>query len=438
MIHMRLNFMKLTTALLLFGGVMLFAALDVRGETPPASVTNTSVGIYPCPIDADIWLLGGQSNMDGQDIVKKYPTKEDPRIVAFDMVNQWMTAKDPLHRLFEAAAPIHRKLCMQWMTRATTNSAEAEKMFEKHRNELRNNPRGVGLGIPFAQAVLQETGRPIGLIACAHGGTSMGQWDPALKDKGDDSLYGAMMNRVKMAGGGKKIKGLLWYQGESEAGSAGSITNFPKNFLNFIDCVRRDLDQPELPVIYVQIGRYVLHAPELGSGWEQIRELQRCVARERKNIYFTTAIDQTLFDKIHVSGSGQQCLGRRMAELALTYVYSKPDHGKQIDLESASVTNFGREIHLKFSGVSGKLQSLGRPGSFELRSDAPGSRDKPMIFRVDFDPEDPAALNLVVEKPVTGSIKLIYGPGIDPYMNLVDDKNMPVPAFGPVEVIAGK
>jgi hypothetical protein len=38
------------------------------------------------------------------------------------------------------------------------------------------------------------------------------------------------------------------------------------------------------------------------------------------------------------------------------------------------------------------------------------------------------------DRLLAGPVKLICGPGIDPYMNIVDDKDMPIPAFGPVEV----
>jgi sialate O-acetylesterase len=348
-----------------------------------------------------------------------------------------MVAKEPVTRIFEAKASVHHKYVMQWMSSSTSGTAEAQKLFESFRGDLRNNPRGVGPGVAFAQAVLKATGRPIGLIPCSHGGTGMGQWDPALKDQGDDSLYGAMMHRVQMVGGGKKIKGLLWYQGESEVGSPEAINGYEKNFLNFIDCLRRDLGQPELPVLYVQIGRWVRDDAKLGRGYEQIRELQRRISTQRKNIYFTTVIDQTLYDPIHVSGSGQQCLGRRLAELALTYVYNKPGHGKQIDLESITVSKANEAfpvIHLKFSGVSGHLQAASQPAQFELRDASPAYKEKPLVYRVDFDPKDPASLDLVLNAPLAGPVKLICGPGIAPFLNVVDDKGMPVPAFGPVDV----
>lgn len=94
-------------------------------------------------------------------------------------------------------------------TRNSATPEAAEQGFLHVRDATRKNPRGVGPGAAFAQAVLKETGRPIGLIPCAHGGSSMSAWDPALKHNGDDSLYGALLRRVEMIGGGKKIKGLL-------------------------------------------------------------------------------------------------------------------------------------------------------------------------------------------------------------------------------------
>ena len=61
--------------------------------------------------------------------------------------------------------------------------------------------KGAGPGVSFANEMFRLTGVPQGLICCAHGGTTMAQWDPKLKKDGDNSLYGAMLNRVKRNGG---------------------------------------------------------------------------------------------------------------------------------------------------------------------------------------------------------------------------------------------
>jgi len=310
-----------------FAGIIV-AAVAVKADVSPS---------HPCPIDADLWLLGGQSNMEGVDLVRNNETPEDPRIVMFDMTNAWVVAKEPVHRLYEAVAPVHRTLLMKRHTRNSATPEAAEQGFLQVQDAMRKTPRGVGPGVAFAQAVLKETGRPIGLIPCAHGGSSMSAWDPALKDKGDHSLYGALLRRVEMIGGGKKIRGILWYQGESDV-SPQFAPNYEKNMLALIDSLRRDLEQPDLPIIYVQIGRYV-RSPELAVGYETIREVQRRLIQLRPRLYFTTAIDQPLVDPIHLSAIAQQCLGRRLAALALTHVYQRPGFGRQIDLESIVKVN---------------------------------------------------------------------------------------------------
>jgi hypothetical protein len=59
-------------------------------------------------------------------------------------------------------------------------------------------------------------------VACAHGGTSLDQWDHRRRDEGLGSLYGAMLARIRQAGG--NLRGLLWYQGESEAMTDSAAT----------------------------------------------------------------------------------------------------------------------------------------------------------------------------------------------------------------------
>ena len=59
-----------------------------------------------------------------------------------------------------------------------------------------------------------------------------------------------------------------------------------------------------------------------------------------------------------------------------------------------------------------------------------------VLYRVDFDPTDPAAVLLGIYtafRPQDHD-KIIYGPGRDPYVNIVDERDMPVPAFGPLDL----
>lgn len=111
----------------------------------------------------DVWILGGQSNMQGCGLLKD-AASPDPRVRAFYMNDEWDMAVDPVHHLCDAIDPVHGGRMDGKRTKPATVT-------------------GVGPGIAFGLEMLRRTGVPQGLIACAHGGTSMSQWDPALKKK---------------------------------------------------------------------------------------------------------------------------------------------------------------------------------------------------------------------------------------------------------------
>jgi hypothetical protein len=67
----------------------------------------------------------------------------------------------------------------------------------------------------------------------------------------------------------------------------------------------------------------------------------------------------------------------------------------------------------------------------------------PVCVFADFDPEDPAGVipglfdnSQLLGKPhkLDEPVDLVYGPGTDPYVNIVDDKDIPIPGFGQLEV----
>lgn len=179
--------------------------LEVRiaGSDAVAAVNNILIG--------DLWVPAGQSNMQGVgDLIDVEPPNE--LVHNFDMADRWMVAEEPLHTLVSAADRVHWPL----------NDQKQPERYEgeKLRKYIAERKKGAGLGLPFAVEMVRRTGVPVGLLSCAHGGTSMDQWDPALKDKVGDSLYGSMLRRVLAAGG--KVKGVLWYQGESDANPAAA------------------------------------------------------------------------------------------------------------------------------------------------------------------------------------------------------------------------
>jgi len=256
-----------------------------------------------------------------------------------------------------------------------------------------------------------------------------------------------MLDRIKLAGG--TIKGILWSQGEGDASYEDKAAEYEKAMLNFIDTLRQDINNPGLPFLIVQTGRFsTAGSSQPGPTWEKVRDAQRRIAEQRKNVFVVGTIDLSLDDPIHLSCESHRRIGRRLAEIALTEVYHKTGHATAINIESIEYVDPNRitappcfpkplQFRIKFTGVNGQLTAGSRPTGFELRTGTT-TRDIPMLYRTDFDTEDPAAvllwMALPTAQPLEAGLSLIYGSGMDPYVNIVDQADMPLPAFGPIEM----
>jgi sialate O-acetylesterase len=371
---------------------------------------------------------------DNRPAIREAPSAQ---IYAFGMNDRWRLAREPLHWLPGSVDPVHNEAAREpgW----TPPPLPAPDAFTK----------GINAGMYFARAMLEGAGRPVGLVPCAHGGTSMDQWDPALRDEGGESLYGSMYRRVQAVGG--KVRGVVWYQGESDA-APGVAEAFTDKFIRFIEAVRRDFDDPDLPVYYVQIGRFAVVNPDLAPHWDTVRGAQLAIADEVDHVAVAPAIDLELDDLIHIGSFGQRQLGRRLARLALADLYATgletagpALHGPRPVEATRHETPYGEEIHVRFEGVNGELRTApaealpnGRVSGFSL-SGADGSpiagildqrihptrRDTVVLsVQFTFDPNAPAPEPLHVW----------YGRGLDPFCNLTDALDMGCPAFGNLPV----
>lgn len=176
-----------------------FASLPVLG--------NAATHPHPDGDDVDLWVAAGQSNMQGVALLPP-ATEPNPRIRVFDLTHQWVPAKAPTHRIYIATAPVFKRLVFQM------NPTLTEESWAKLQEDDRaGRSGGLGPDLPFAEVLARATGRRIGLIPCALGGTNLKQWSPELRDQGPDSLYGNMIDRIRKVGG--RIKGVIWYQGRT-------------------------------------------------------------------------------------------------------------------------------------------------------------------------------------------------------------------------------
>lgn len=365
----------------------------------------------------DLWILAGQSNMEGVgDLVDVQPP--DPRVNSFDQSDVWVNAKEPLHSLPDSVDRVH------WRKNAQGQLARLEG--EAAKQLAAGRKKGAGLGLPFAVEMVKRTGVPVGLLPCAHGGTSMNQWSPELRDKGGDSLYGSTYRRFKAVGG--KVTGILWYQGESDGGPKEAPL-FQEKFEKLVAAFRADFGQPDLPFYYVQIGRHVNAG--VAEPWNMVQEMQRKAEANMPRTGMVPAVDVDLDDRIHVSTGDQKLVGKRLAILAMRDLFPKvqaPKRGPR--LVSARLAD--GVLKVAFSDVNGKLVAAGRISGFSVHNNKGELLQQ--VFKARVDPSDGSVVLLSIDGKLPEGAVLHYGFGRNPYCNLRDEAGMGVPVFGPLAI----
>jgi sialate O-acetylesterase len=356
----------------------------------------------------DVWLLAGQSNMQGAGRIEgALPPIDSVR--AFYMDDRWAVARDPIHNLWESIDEAHELICKG--------------------RPPENIPRSVGPGVAFGQKTYEISGGvPQGLICCAHGGTNMEQWDADRANEGTRSLYGATLRRLRKNGG--RVAGLLWYQGESDANEKDAPL-YGERMLRLIAAFRRDTAHSRLPVVMAQIGRVVDRNEDEAIWWNSIQETQRLLPQKIRDLAVVPTIDLELDDSIHISGSEQARLGVRMAEAMHALRRGKKALPPPIALKRArlsldkSTNLFQAEI--EFDHVVGKLSAVGRPSGFSLVDD----QGRNHVYRT-------LLLGKKVVLPtnltsIDTTIRLLYhGRNCDPLCNILDSADRALPVFGPV------
>lgn len=364
----------------------------------------------------DVWVLGGQSNMQGCGRLRHAPSPH-PLVHAMYMDRRWDVAREPIHFLAESPDPVH--------TNPPYSAARIRQL-------KRGNTHGVGPSIYFAREMVRRSGGvPQGLICVAHGGTSMSQWDPSLKGKGGASLYGSMMLSFRHAG--QPVAGMLWYQGESDANEADAPL-FTRRMKRFVAAIRRDFKQRDLPFIMVQLGR-VFGANWPAAPWNSIQNQQYRLKEHIRHVECVPAVDLPLDDPIHVSPAGFARLGVRLARMADRLVYGNRRELPPPEIASVRRMRNSRAnplcmygLVVNFRNAVGGLRAHGLPAGFSLVTS--DHRDSEHVFRTEVSGNQVFLETNLAEN--SGEFTLMHGHGRFPHVNITDGRDMPIPVIGPL------
>jgi hypothetical protein len=372
----------------------------------------------------DVWICAGQSNMEGVGNLKHAP-QEHEKVRAFYMRDEWDIAKSKIHFLSEAVDIVHNDY-------GSGPKRPSDKQLDKDRAFL---IKGLSPANSFALDMYKRTKVPQGLIACAHGGTSMGQWSPALKNKEGASLYGAMMRRYAKLG--QKVAGVIWYQGESEAGELSTVKKYTQNMVDLIESTRKDTGIPNLPWGIVQLGCHTADDPD--NCWNKIQEQQRNLLVNIKYCDVVPAVDLDLDDGIHISGSGQNQLGKRLARVMNRIVHKNLKSKASIQIKNIELVKCPdtypkspiAAIKINFSNVNGSLKAEGKPSGFTVMNN--NGVPFPCIYKVTLH-KNYVLLHTNEQREMLETMHLSYGLGRHPYCNIVDSENMSLPTFFNVKI----
>jgi hypothetical protein len=345
----------------------------------------------------DLWVIAGQSNSAGYG---RGPIYDPPElgIHLFRNSGQWSLATHPMNESTDTQHPVNRE---------GANSAHSAYLH-------------------FARLLKQQLNYPIGLVQTALGGSALASWNPT--ESNSAVLFENMAHCVARVG--SHVKGVLWYQGETDANEKDGPA-YADRFIQAVSAWRAAFDNPQMPVITVQLNRvHQAPTPESNLGWSLVREAQRQVPKRLANVAVVPALDLPMSDGIHISPAGNMLLPERMARAALGMVYGKPTDYCAPDLQTARRMNGGAAIELIFQPVKSRMDTIDPTANCFRVEDPSGEVPVEKVIY-----PGNATIRLTLQRPIADPAVVHGAFGIDPVIAPLDmERFIPMLGFYGVQV----
>lgn len=220
------------------------------------------------------------------------------------------------------------------------------------------------------------------------------------------------------------IRGVIWYQGESNAGRAYQYRDM---FPLMIQSWREDWKQGDFPFYWVQLADFMDEKPQpTDSAWAELREAQTLVLDKLPHTGQAVIID--LGEAADIHPKKKLDVGRRLARLALANEYGKSILSKSPRYDS--MEKQGNTIVVKFKDVGGGLHPV---DSKDVLGFAIAGADKKFVWAkaVIANPQNGAKADTVAisSKEVPDPVAVRYAWADNPVCNLYNDALLPVTPF---------
>lgn len=191
------------------------------------------------------------------------------------------------------------------------------------------------VAVYFSRALHPEPGVAIGIIDCSQGSSTIEAWmsETAIEEakaagyvprepfedirrhyRNPSVLHRSMLAGIIPYG----IRGVLWYQGESNASDAAS---YELLLPAMIRSWRALWQRPELPFLFAQLPAYEPPADDTGRTWALFRAAQARVSETVPGTGMAVLTDTGEKDNIHPAD--KKVVGERLALLARALVYGE-------------------------------------------------------------------------------------------------------------------
>jgi len=213
----------------------------------------------------------------------------------------------------------------------------------------------VGPGMTFGKGVLAHlpAGTNVGLIMCARGSTSIGNWTSA------GAPYRNCVKAAKAAGG--KVVGVVMLQGEHEAAEPNGGLVWANGFAKSLKAFQHDFGP--LPFVLGQIGSI---DPARSPYQQSVRDAQAAAAVGHPEIELVTSTDLPV-EGVHFTVAAEKTLGYRFADAWYSLSLRIP---KLTDVQ-ADYGHAGDTVRIDGSGfdITNKVTFGKVPAAYQIVSD---------------------------------------------------------------------
>jgi len=259
-----------------------FPALPFRTDKYRLETEGVCVNPEPMIPQLDLFLFIGQSNMAGRGYITDNYKSSIKDVYLLTPNGDMEPARNPLNKY----STIRKQIDLQ----------------------------GVGPAYSFAKAIADKTGRKLGLVVNARGGSSINSW---LKGAKDD-YYGEALSRIRQAMKYGTLKAIIWHQGEADS---RNLEAYMAKLQKLVADLREDLGDTKLPVIVGEIAEWRMNGTS-----DAFNKMLRTVPRHIPYSYCVSSRELVPLineNDPHFSADSQIILGRRYAEAAYKACYSK-------------------------------------------------------------------------------------------------------------------